>query len=141
MSKGWHLVARLGGTAARYPHILVDAHGWCLRLGPRTRNDEKYFASLPVLLHGLVEHFIRRRMAALSSVLDMKDLVRELRDALHSALGLCQEALERGGLEAHIRRLEPRKQRSLAQVLAPAPPIGPGAGQEFSTPGSNRHAV
>ena len=104
MSKGWREVARLGGAGARYPHVLVDSHGWCLRLGSNSRADEKYYSSLPVLLRGLVEHLVRRRLMALSGSLDLQELCREVLDALHSALGLCHEALEKGGLDEHIRR-------------------------------------
>jgi hypothetical protein len=104
MSKGWREVARLGGTGARYPHVLADAQGWCLRLGPKSRTDEKYYSSLPLLLHGLVQHAARRRLMALSASLDLQELCREVRDALHAALGLCREVLEKGGLEEHIRR-------------------------------------
>lgn len=105
MSKGWREVARLGGTGARYPHVLVDPHGWCLRLGPNSRSDEKYYSSLPMLLHGLVEQTARRRFLSLTAVLDLKDLRHEVQDVLHTALKLCQEVLERGGLEEHMRRL------------------------------------
>lgn len=106
MSKGWRELARLGGTGARYPHVLADPHGWCLRLGPKSRTDEKYYSSLPLLLHGLVQHAVRRRLMALSASLDLQELCREVRDALHTALGLCQEVLEKGGWEEHNRRLE-----------------------------------
>lgn len=106
MSKGWREVARLGGTGARYPHVLVDAHGWCLRLGKNSRSDEKYYSSLPMLLRGLVEQGARRRLLNLSAVLDLKELHREVEDVLHSALALCHEVLRRGGLEEHIRRSE-----------------------------------
>lgn len=105
MSKGWREVARLGGTGARYPHVLADAHGWCLRLGHRSRTDDKYYSSLPLLLHGLVQQGVHRRLMALSATLDLQELCREVRDALHTALGLCQEVLEKGGREEHIRRL------------------------------------
>lgn len=122
MSKGWREVARLGGTGARYPHVLVDAHGWCLRLGKNSRSDEKYYSSLPMLLRGLVEQGARRRLLNLSGVLDLKELHREVEDVLHSALGLCHEVLRRGGLEEHIRRSEPS--------------IGGGTSETPRTPGS-----
>ena len=104
MSKGWREVARLGGAGGRYPHVLADAHGWCLRFGPNTRTDEKYYSSLPVLLQGLVEHTCRRRLLALSAPLGLEELCRKVRDALHAALGLCHETLAKGGLEEHVRR-------------------------------------
>ncbi len=109
MSKGWREVARLGGTGARYPHVLVDPHGWCLRLGPNSRADEKYYSSLPMLLHGLVEQSVRRRLMSLDTVLDLKELHRETQDVLHSTLTLCNEVLEQGGWEEHVRRLQPRR--------------------------------
>ena len=59
MKNGWNEVARLGPEPGRYPHILVDKHGWCLRLG-RGSGDEKYYSNLPSLLQGLVEHVERR---------------------------------------------------------------------------------
>src|SRR5213076_287534 len=102
MSKGWREVARLGGTGARYPHVLVDPHGWCLRLGPNSRSDEKYYSSLAMLLHGLVEQSARRRLLAISEVRGIRELRHEIEDVLHSALKLCHEVLERGGLEEHI---------------------------------------
>jgi hypothetical protein len=105
MSKGWREVARLGGSGARYPHLLADPHGWCLRLGPRSRGDDKYYSSLPVLLQGLVEQVTRRRLLSLSGALELRLLLGEVRDALKSALGLCEEALRKGGLEEHMRRL------------------------------------
>lgn len=126
MSKGWKEVARLGGSGARYPHILVDPHGWCLRLGPNHKSDEKYYSSLPVLLHGLVENFVRRRMAGVSAVLDLKELASEVRDALHSALALCSEAYARGGLDEHMKRVGGRIPAPTAsgsiQLTSAAPP-------------------
>lgn len=105
MSKGWREVARLGGSGARYPHVLVDPHGWCLRLGPSDRN-EKYYSSLPMLLHGLVEQSARRRLLAVSELRGIRELKQEVEDVLHSALTLCHDVLERGGLEEHRRELE-----------------------------------
>jgi hypothetical protein len=102
MSNGWKEVARLGSTGARYPHVLVDSHGWCLRLGPKSRSDEKYFSSLPSLLQGILEHSSRRHLTQVGS-LDLPGLVREVRAALDSALTLCSEMLKNGGPEAHIR--------------------------------------
>jgi hypothetical protein len=57
---GWKLVARLGTFGPGYPHLLVDRHGWCLRLGPNPRVDDKYYSRLLFLLEGLVEHWTRR---------------------------------------------------------------------------------
>src|SRR5205814_547254 len=105
MSNGWKEVARLGALGARYPHVLVDSHGWCLRLGPRSRTDEKYYSGLPSLLQGIVEHSARRHLAQAGS-LDLAGLVREVKAALATALTLCPEVLKNGGLEAHIRRVD-----------------------------------
>lgn len=141
MSKGWREVARLGGTGARYPHVLADAHGWCLRLGPKSRTDEKYYSSLPVLLHGLVQHAVRRRLMALSASLDLQELCREVRDALHTALGLCQEVLEKGGMEEHIRRLEAHKVHGGSPITPSRVSVDPSVRQDSSTPRPSRQAV
>lgn len=125
MSKGWKEVARLGSAGACYPHILVDAHGWCLRLGRNSRQDEKYYSSLPALLQGLVEHFVRRHLISQTPVLDLRGLVAEVKGALRSALTLCSDALEKGALEEHVRRLEPPESRHLPETTPPALPVGP----------------
>jgi len=109
MSKGWEEVARLGGPGARYPQVLVDAHGWCLRLGRNSRHDEKYFSSLPSLLGGVIEHTARRRLMDSPVALDLKAFVAALRTSLEAARLLCREALEQGGMEEHIRRLDALK--------------------------------
>jgi len=141
MSKGWREVARLGGTGARYPHVLVDAHGWCLRLGPKSRSDEKYYASLPMLLRGLAEHGTRRRLASLSGPLDLSEFCREVEDALHSAIELCQEALEKGGLEEHRRRLGPLAQGRSTPKAFPEALIAPRAKQALPDPKAHREAM
>jgi len=128
MGKGWCEIARLGGSGARYPHLLADRQGWYLRLGPKSRLDDRYYSSLPVLLQGLVEQVSRRRLLSLSGVLELRLLLGEVRDAMKSALGLCEEALRKGGLEEHMRRLgrsEPvgRTQDTLSSGLS-----GPGGG-------------
>ena len=108
MSEGWREVARLGGAGARYPHVLVDPHGWCLRFGRNARSDERLYSSLPLLLHGLIEQSARRRLLSISAALEIQELRREVGDALHGALALCHEVLERGGLEEHVLRWEAR---------------------------------
>jgi len=82
MSEAWREVARLGKKGERYPHILVDSHGWCLRLGTRDKEDDKYYSSLPNLLQGLYEHLLRRQdHESAKGVLEMKDLlVRNLKE-------------------------------------------------------------
>ena len=103
MSEAWRKVARLGRKGERYPHILVDSHGWCLRLGPRDRDDEKYYSSFLTLLQGLLEHFLRRKdKESARAVTEMKDLViqnlkeaRELGEELESKFpNLRQRLLE-----------------------------------------------
>jgi hypothetical protein len=83
MSEAWREVARLGKKGEKYPHILVDSHGWCLRLGPRDREDEKYYSSLPNLLQGLYEHHLRRKdRESARAVLEMKAiLIQNLKEA------------------------------------------------------------
>ena len=82
MSEAWREVARLGKKGEKYPHILVDSHGWCLRLGPRDREDEKYYSSLQNLLQGLYEHLLRRKdRESARGVLEMKAiLIRNLKE-------------------------------------------------------------
>jgi hypothetical protein len=82
MSEAWREAARLGKKGEKYPHILVDSHGWCLRLGPRGREDEKYYSSLLNLLQGLYEHLLRRQdHESARGVLEMKNLlVRNLKE-------------------------------------------------------------
>jgi len=76
MSEAWREVARLGKKGEKYPHILVDSHSWCLRLGPQGKEDDKYYSSLPNLLQGLYEHLLRRQdHESARGVLEMKNLV------------------------------------------------------------------
>ena len=76
MSEAWREVARLGKKGEKYPHVLVDSHGWCLRLGPRDKEDDKYYSSLPNLLQGLYEHLLRRQdRESARGILEMKNLV------------------------------------------------------------------
>jgi hypothetical protein len=103
MSKGWHEVARLGGAGARYPHLLVNRHGWCLRMGSKSNADDKLYSSLGSLFSGLVEHFVRRRMAGVAAILDLKACSLEIEDGISSALDLCRDACLRVGQERSIR--------------------------------------
>ncbi len=78
MSEAWREVARLGKTGERYPHVLADSHGWCLRLGRKDRMDDKFYSSFPTLLNGLIEHFLRRRGGAgeeIRTLIQLRDLV------------------------------------------------------------------
>ena len=83
MSEAWREVARIGKKGEKYPHLLVDSHGWCLRLGPRDREDEKYYSSLPNLLQGLYEHLLRRKdRESARATLEMKAiLIQNLKEA------------------------------------------------------------
>ena len=95
MKRGWNEVARLGRTGSRYPHVLVDRHGWCLRLGASHRGDERYFATLPSLLEGVVEHCVRARMVDRAGVAPagpapvglsgLDGLIKEIHEALEGA--------------------------------------------------------
>ncbi len=127
MSEAWREVARLGKKGEKYPHILVDSHGWCLRLGPRDREDEKYYSSLPNLLQGLYEHLLRRKdRESARAVLEMKAiLIQNLKEARE--LG---EELERTIPNLRQRLLEATdKTRVLkgSHPLSQAPEIAGGA--------------
>ena len=90
---GWSEVARLGESGDRYPHVLVDAHGWALRLGPNYRRDDKYFSSLPTLLEGLVEHSLRRRLPLFPAD-GLEALASEIRSVMSMVRGLASKCLE-----------------------------------------------
>src|SRR5436189_6046071 len=103
MSNGWKLVASLGSHGLRYPHILVDKHGWCLRLGPSSRQDEKYYSSFSNLLKGLVEQLLRRRLKSGDALDGLPLLVRGMEDAIRQAGELSTTAKETV-IHEHIRR-------------------------------------
>ena len=84
MKTGWKEVARLGTGSAGYPHILVDAHGWCLRLG-RERREERYYSSLPTLLQGLIEQLARARLRQCPILMSASAMLAEVRAALEEA--------------------------------------------------------
>jgi hypothetical protein len=92
MKNGWNEVARLGPPPGGYPHVLVDQHCWCLRMGPG-RGQEKYYSNLPSLLQGLVEHVERARLRntpLLHSATSMRVEVRVgLAEALQYGRRLC----------------------------------------------------
>ncbi len=95
MKTGWKEVARLGTQGSRYPHVLVDTHGWCLRLGPDPRRDDKFFSRLSPLLEGLIEHLVRRRLILVRPILDIRELAEEVRGGIKSAVAMAgQAALE-----------------------------------------------
>lgn len=94
MKIGWKEMARLGTEGLRYPHILVDPYGWCLRLGPDPRRDDKYFSGLLSLLQGLSEHLIRRRDYTCPGIQEVEALRLELRQAMASASVMASRSLE-----------------------------------------------
>jgi hypothetical protein len=106
MKNGWKEVARLGSGDGSYPHVLVDAHGWCLRLG-RARGQERYYSNLPSLLQGLIEQLTRLRLRHCPVLANASAMLAEVRAALNEA------ATYRGSLvaltvkESSQRPLEP----------------------------------
>jgi len=106
MKLGWRLVAKLGADAPHFPHILSDPHGWALRLGPNDHADMKYFSSFPNVLAGLVEHLVRRRLGAGTSIVSIQGLIEESRIELARAREVCQ--LATGHLE-FITRMSRRE--------------------------------
>ncbi len=127
MSEAWREVARLGKVGERYPHILADTRGWCLRWGPRECRDDKYYSTLSSLLHGLAEHLLRRRVGAgedIRSLARFRELV-ELTFQEASALGA---ALDRKLSDAaRLRALEGPGRGPTARGSVPPPP-GAGIG-------------
>jgi len=129
MSSGWKLVAALGSLGPRYPQILVDKHGWCLRLGPSARQDEKYYSSFSSLLKGLVEHLLRRRLKAGEGLEGLPSLIQGVEGVLREASVLCTSARE-SVIHEHIRRCGPLEaerpvpipQSTLASVQSPNRP-------------------
>lgn len=125
MSSGWKLVATLGAQGGGYPHILVDKHGWCLRLGPSARQDEKYYSNFSSLLRGLTEHFIRRRLKSTEVLEGLQDLVRAVEDAVRTA-GELQSIAQETVIHEHMRRcgaLEDRGPRAGPGYCRRARPI------------------
>src|SRR5262245_35843331 len=91
MKTGWKEVARLGTEGPGYPHVLVDAHGWCLRLG-RERGEERYYSNLPSLLQGLIEQLIRTRFRDCPALRSAEAMLAEVRAGLEEAAE-CRNAL------------------------------------------------
>jgi len=115
MSSGWKLVATLGAPGVGYPHILVDKHGWCLRLGPSARQDEKYYSSFSGLLRGLTEHFLRRRLKSTEVIQGLQELARAVEDAVRMA-GELSSAAQETVIHEHIRRCRALEARGLDPV-------------------------
>lgn len=123
MSSGWKLVATLGAQGVRYPQILVDKHGWCLRLGPSARQDEKYYSSFSSLLRGLTEHFLRRRAKSTEVLEGLQVLTRAVEDAVRIAGEISCMAKETV-IHEHIRRCGARE--------AEGPVPGPASAAELA---------
>jgi hypothetical protein len=108
VKNGWNEVARLGTAEDGYPHVLVDAHGWCLRLG-RTRSDEKFYSNLPSLLQGLIEHVIRRHLRDCGTLNSAESMLTEVRVALDQAARFQSTLAAATHQQSTIRLLEPLK--------------------------------
>ena len=134
MSEAWRELARLGKTGEKYPHILVDSHGWCLRLGARDREDDKYFSSLGSLLQGLSEHLLRRKdQKNLKTILEMKEFLlqnlsdaRELGEELERSFPDLRQRLVEGRERVRIRQ-EPETPRTRSQIVAGTVDVEPEA--------------
>ena len=118
MKNGWNEVARLGTAEDGYPHVLVDAHGWCLRLG-RARPDEKYYSGLPSLLQGLIEHVVRRHLRDCGTLNSATAMLAEVRAALDQA------ARFQGTLEAMTRQQSSIRPLEPLEGTTPAPDLFP----------------
>ena len=88
MKTGWKLVARLGMSGPGYPHLLVDRHGWCLRLGPNPKVDDKYYSRLLFLLEGLIEQALRRDVLTMPAAAGIGELRAILKESLRSVIEL-----------------------------------------------------
>jgi hypothetical protein len=105
MAEAWREVARLGKVGHQYPHILADSRGWCLRWGPKTERDEKYFSSLSSLLHGLAEHYLRRRLGAGEDIRTLARF-RELVELTMKEASVLGAALDRKLQESRLRPVD-----------------------------------
>jgi len=118
MKNGWNEVARLGTGEGNYPHVLVDKHGWCLRLG-RERGEEKYYSSLPTLLEGLIEHLSRFRLRHCPVLMTAAAMLSEVRAALEEAAGHRKSVIALTAQQLPIRPLEPPNDSSAHPALFP----------------------
>ena len=123
MKPGWKTVLRLGSEGACFPHVKVDAHGWCLRLGPDLRNDEKYYATLPALLQGWVEQALRRRLGEHPKV-GLESLAQAVRTCLDEVQGRADRLIKELRLKPHPL---PEMARPAPQEAAGSPCDRPGA--------------
>ncbi len=123
MKTGLNEVARLGTSGSRYPHVLVDLHNWCLRLGPDPKKDDKYYSSLTNLLQGLLEQGVRRSMLKNRSVAGIDELVGALRNALESMveIGRRLEGIINQSPAKPVRHPGPAKGGSAGSAVVPVP--------------------
>lgn len=118
MKTGWKEVARLGAEGARYPHILVDAHNWWLRLG-RKRGEERYYSNLPSLLQGLIEQLARARLRQCPVLMSASAMLAEVRAALEEAAN-GRKALLALSLPVPVRALDVTNAASSPPALFPS---------------------
>jgi len=121
MSEAWREVARLGKVGHQYPHILADSRGWCLRWGPKTEKDEKYFSSLSSLLHGLAEHYLRRRLGAGEDIRTLARF-RELVELTMKEASVLGAALDRKLQESRLRPVDASGRHGVTPQLDQVPP-------------------
>ena len=121
MGEAWREVARLGKVGQQYPHVLADSRGWCLRWGPKTDKDEKYYSSLSSMLHGLAEHYLRRR---LGSGQDIRTLARfrELVELTMKEAAALGAALDSKLRESRLRPVDASKGGGTSPGPYQAPP-------------------
>ncbi len=133
MKTSWKTVLRLGSEGACFPHVRVDAHGWCLRLGPVPRDDDKFYSRLETLLEGLVEHGVRRRLARREVARDLKGFMSEVRDALAVARDLAATAAREAVHESYPS--PPDAPPPLRRLPRTTPPglVRPGAFMAYSS--------
>jgi len=133
MGEAWREVARLGKVGHQYPHILADSRGWCLRWGPKRDKDEKYYSSLSSLLHGLAEHYLRRRLGAgedIRSLARFRELVElTMKEAV--ALGAALDSKLR---ESRLRLVDATEMGGTSPGLEPAPPTPRIAAEPAESP-------
>lgn len=103
-------MAKLGTEAAGYPHLLADGHGWCLRLGPDPRKDDRFYSRLECLFEGLIEQGFRRGLPGMRVSNNVEELLGELRS------GIC--AMRNLGRSAE-RTIQEMQRRQLSATESP----------------------
>jgi hypothetical protein len=121
MKTGLKEVARLGTDGLRYPHVLADAHNWCLRLGPNPKIDDKYYSSVPGLLKGLLEQGLRRSMLQGQPVRKIQELLSSLQCALFSMveIGCRLDEILKKSLRKPARHLGPLREGPISSEAIP----------------------